>query len=314
MDRTGRSAALGPDLRLLAIDHGDAGARQAFQEIVRRLVKLKYPNARSLDDRSGDWGIDTFVGELDGGVDVVWQAKYFPNGVAEAQKKQIRDALKQLLVQAKKHRVTVSAWTLCLPCLMDPEAAHWWDGFRRRQEKANALTITLWDRDGIQDMLRSRDALEIREAFFGTSQPTPRPAEDVPDPTMFDEALFVAQLRAANVPELDGAKKAYFNAEALAREVVAKGVEDELRELNDLSSDLHQIWEIRFNASCSASSDELLPGMYPRVMDEIKDRDWTHARLPAGLIHRLGAMHQLVEVRRAGWTRAWRDLAARHGS
>lgn len=72
------------DVRLLAIDRGDAGAREAFQEVIRRLVKLTYPSARNLDDRSGDWGIDTFHGDLDGGAIVVWQAKYFLNGVGPA--------------------------------------------------------------------------------------------------------------------------------------------------------------------------------------------------------------------------------------
>jgi hypothetical protein len=301
------------DLRLLAIDRGDAGARDAFQEVIRRLVKLTYPSARNLDDRSGDWGIDTFHGDLDVGAIVVWQAKYFLNGVGPAQQAQIRESLKQVVAKAHLLGVAVSAWTLCISCRLTPEMTQWWDGYRRRQQRETGIVISMWDQDRVEDMLRSPDATHIREAFFGSSLALPRRTEDLPDEAMYDETLFVAQLRAARIAELSAAKKAFFNAEILAREVVAKAVDEELRELEDLSTDLHQIWEIRFNDACARLDDDALPGMYPRMMDEIKDRSWRHVRLPAGLIHRLGQMHRLVEAEKAGWTRGWRDVAERHG-
>ena len=301
------------DLRLLAIDHGDAGAREAFQEVMRRLVKLTYPSARNLDDRSGDWGIDTFHGDLDGGAIVVWQAKYFLNGVGPTQQAQIRESLKHLVAKSHELDITVSAWTLCISCRLTPEMTLWWDKYRRRQQRETGIEISMWDQDRVEDMLRSPDATQVREAFFGASVAVPRRTEDLPDETMYEETLFVAQLRAAKVPELSAAKKAFFNAEILAREVVAKAVDEELRELEDLSTDLHQIWEIRFNDACTRSQDDALPGMYPTMMDEIKDRPWRHVRLPAGLIHRFGEMHRLVEAEKAGWTRGWREVAQRHG-
>ena len=303
------------DLRALALERGDAGSREAFQELVRRLVKLRHPGVRSLDDRSGDWGIDAFLGELDEGVIAVWQAKYFTGGVGASQQGQIRDSLAQLLAKADANGLAVSAWTLCIACRMSAAEAQWWDGYKRRQQRATGVVIELWDADTVTDLLRSPDAATVRAEFFrGTGVVPARPIEEIPDPAALEGALFLAQLRAAGVLEVDAAKKAFFNAEALAREVVAKGVEGEVRELRELSSDVHQMWEIHFNALFGPTEDEVIPAMYPAVMSEIQRRTWTLSHLPAGLVHRLGAMHQVVEQARAGWIRSWREVARRHGA
>lgn len=59
---------------------GKEGARELFEKLIRQLVGLRYPGVSRVTANPGDWGIDTFVGELDGVISV-WQSKFFIDGV-----------------------------------------------------------------------------------------------------------------------------------------------------------------------------------------------------------------------------------------
>ena len=91
--------------------------------------------------------------------------------------------------------------------------------------------------------------------------PPPRIAE-LTDPTIYDDALFVRQLREAQIAKLDSAKQQFFNAEILEREVGAKSVQAEVEELALVRAEVAALWEHRFSGACSSSADPLLPGWH----------------------------------------------------
>lgn len=68
----------------------EQGAREEFARFVAAMAELT-TRVRRIRENPGDWGIDSFAGRLDGGEVAVWQAKFFINGVGDAQKQQIRD-------------------------------------------------------------------------------------------------------------------------------------------------------------------------------------------------------------------------------
>ncbi len=76
---------------LLAIEGPEAG-RAKFQRLVTDIVKATRTDAREIAANPGDWGIDTFVGQLAGGEVDIWQSKYFVDGMAESQHRQVRDS------------------------------------------------------------------------------------------------------------------------------------------------------------------------------------------------------------------------------
>jgi hypothetical protein len=136
----------------------------------------------------------------------------------------------------------------------------------------------------------------------------PQPIEELPEDVSYQDMLFIKQLQAARIVELDSAKQQFFNAEALAREVADKRVAEHMQALQAERADLRSMWEDRYNKACADSDagDRLLPELHPQVMEAIERRhDSGRVEvLPMHLLHRKGAMHQVVENRGAGWVRA----------
>jgi hypothetical protein len=88
-------------LELLAVG-GEAVGRERFERLVTAVVREIHPTARSIGANPGDWGIDTFVGELSRGTIAVWQSKYFLDGVGRVQQADIRDSLASLQQAANR--------------------------------------------------------------------------------------------------------------------------------------------------------------------------------------------------------------------
>lgn len=299
---------------------GKEGARTTFQRLIAQLVALSYMSVKMLDAKSGDWGLDVIVGEIDE-ILSVWQAKFFIDGVDEAQKAQIRESFSQVMKKAEEEGFSVDVWTLCIPVDLDPDALKWWTGWKKRQEKDHDVRIQLWDRTGLEKTLLSPDAAHIREAYFPAAgakhqPPGPQPIEELPEDVSYEDMLFVKQLQVAQIVELDSAKQQFFNAEALAREVTDKRVAEHMQALQAERADLRSIWEDRYNRACAVpdATEGLLPELHPEVMEAIERRhDSGRVEvLPMHLIHRKGAMHQVVEDGSAGWVRDFRSVAEAH--
>jgi hypothetical protein len=202
---------------------------------------------------------------------------------------------------------------------MGPTATKWWDGWKKRQEKKYGIHIELWDETELRALLRSPDAARVREAYFPSQAPSvlpPRAVEPLPAPDIYDDMLFIAQLKAAEIAELESAKVQFFNADLLTREVADKGVEEEVGALATVRAEVHAIWETRFNAKCSEKPlDPKLPGLHPQVMLAIEQLHSSGRPLliPMSLVHRLGSMHQVVEYGGAGWVLEFRKIAEGYG-
>ena len=161
----------------LEVDAGSPeGGRALFEKLTQDVVSVANRNARHLEANGGDWGIDTYVGELDGGELAVWQAKYFPRGVGESQQAQIRASLTSVLKHAGEKGFTVAAWTLCLPCDLDPEAAVWWERFKKKEAARLGIEINLWNESALRTRLMSADCADISRCYFGPHVPASPPA------------------------------------------------------------------------------------------------------------------------------------------
>jgi hypothetical protein len=302
------------DFLALATQAGSKeGGRASFELLVHDLVALHNRGARRLDGRGGDWGIDTYVGELDGGEIAVWQAKYFVDGMGDVQQRQVAKAIESVEENARVKGFKLGAWTLCVACDLTPTETIWWSGFKKRNEKGLGIRVVLWPASQLRGLLLAPDAEPVRSQYFGPlPPPSPLPARDLVDQSAYEQALFVAQLREAGIAEVASAKQQFFNAELLTREVTDKGVTEELAELGTRRAEVHAIWETRFNKYDQLDVPDRLPGLHPEVMEavEIHHRSCRPQFLRAGLVHTLGLVHQQVQDRRAGWTRKWRDVAA----
>ncbi|MEU9026769.1 hypothetical protein AB0D46_04365 [Streptomyces sp. NPDC048383] len=141
------------------------GARADFEKMLAQLASATNPNVRMIAANPGDWGIDAFAGDLAGAI-TVWQSKYFMPITTTNQSQQIRESLANGLKAAAANGHTIELWILCIPSSMDGPAAHWWDGWKKRQEKAHNIIIELWDETKLVKKLQSPEGDQVRRAYY----------------------------------------------------------------------------------------------------------------------------------------------------
>ncbi|MFJ2751228.1 serine/threonine protein kinase [Streptomyces sp. NPDC087297] len=287
--------------------------------MLAQLASATNPNVRMIAANPGDWGIDAFAGDL-GGEITVWQSKYFMPITTTNQSQQIRESLANGLKAAAANDHTIAMWILCIPSSMDGPAANWWDGWKKRQEKAHGIVIELWDETKLVKKLLSPEGDQVRRAYYEPF--TPASAAETPEQLRLvleveegkaadlESALFIRQMSEAGHVELDSAKRQFFNADLVAREIGHKAVPAEVAALSSADATLHGVWEMQFN-ECSA--DGAIGALHGRVWREVRSE---HDKLPKVLrlevVHSWGLVHRLVENRRAGWVAHWRQIASGH--
>jgi hypothetical protein len=298
---------------------GEAGARERFEHLITDVVKVFHPTARAVQANPGDWGIDTFVGVLSRGTVGVWQSKYFVDGIGNTQKADIRESFKSVCDAADARGFKIASWTLAIPVDMDGPTTQWWDRWKKRTENATGITIELWPKAHIEHLLIKEDFADVRHQYFGYAPGEPVDERDVADPedwTVYDTALFIRQLQVAGITEDQPARRAFFNAEVMTRDVMEREAPNEVGALRTVEATLHQMWHTRYESHRAGTddSDIALPGLYPDVMQAVESyhRDNPSRELKDTLVHRSGLVHHLVEGGGAGWVVNYLDIAGQH--
>jgi hypothetical protein len=293
----------------------EGGARQMFQGLVTDLVSLEHPTADTVAGPGGyDWGIDTYAGRFDETLSV-WQSKFFLDGVGPSQQQQIRESFAQVCKDAATHGLAVDAWFLALPCDLAPQERQWFDGWSSRASKKTGIPTKLLGGSELRRQLMRPDAEFILNSYFGTITGSPREAEPVvttDDLATFDNALFVRQLDEAGMRETDAARGFFFAADALLRDLAARGDDAAKTAMNELHLEIQYVWEQHFNSrQQDADHSGRIVGLIEEVLSGaamVADPEPLRLR-PA---HRRGVAHRLVENARAGWVVHWRDVAEEH--
>jgi hypothetical protein len=306
------------DLSRLEKDSGKAGARDKFERLIARLVKLQFSDAQEIRPNPGDWGIDVFVGKFTSGDITVWQAKYFPDMIDDSQKDQIRKSFNQIVEMSNKKGFKVNAWILCIPTTLDGDSKFWWEKWAKEKQKMTEISVRLQERLDIVTMLQTPEAyplcIEFNLADEAELVREERAIEPLPpkESCEYDHSLFILKLLAAGIRETESAKKQFFNAEVVSKEVLDKKDKHEIAELNGLYDKIHSLWETRFiEASQSKDSEAETRRVYPIMLMTIeeKNKELLYCRrLPISFFHKKGLMQQLANICTIGWTPDFKSL------
>jgi len=149
------------DLQLI---YGVAGARERFEDLVSQLVEGEQPDADKVRIEQGDGGIDVYVGDLGdpAGIDV-YQCKFFPQGIGEAQKEQIRKSYRTC---RDGKRFKTKRWTLCLPVDLSLDEKEWFEDWRGKQAGSGILIEDPWGAMKLEGLLYQEKNWGLKEAFF----------------------------------------------------------------------------------------------------------------------------------------------------
>lgn len=297
----------------------DGAARDRFEQFVSDLVAVQWDDATTVAARNhNDWGIDTFVGELGGGDIQVWQSKYFRVWQESGPQQEVRVSFASAQKQAEKEGHRVVEWTLVVPAILHPKQLQWFSNWAKRKQKETGTRVRIWQGDKLRQRLMSSEAHDVRREYFphtlitdGVQAPAPEVAL-TDDYTPFDDALFVRQLHEAGFSETSAACGMYFATDALRRDLEAKEATAGLHAFRTVQLSVHGVWETRYNEYIpTADKDGKMPTLYGAVIREaatIPDAPG----LTLQFAHKQGAAHLLVEQRKAGWVKHWRDVAASH--
>jgi hypothetical protein len=302
-------------------EHGDAGARDHFEDFVVATVKALYPGAQPIRAHPGDGGIDAYLGSLASGKVAVWQAKFYLDGVLTGSRRSdVKDSYAQAKKKALEKSYEIVEWTLCVPNDFDLDSQQWWDGWKKETVKADGIPIELWNRAEFRKLMAMPDTSDVRAQYFPHLSPVhsllPPPVAAVPASMDLDGLLFVRQLQEAGFVELSSAKEQFYNAELILRDLQDKQLTKKLELLDGLRSDVRSTWEDRFNYHSAKGSERLLPELHGDVMGRIEQAHDQSPDKPFPLtkVHRKGIMHQVVDRAEAGWVRDFRDVAKGHSN
>src|SRR6266566_8450471 len=155
------------DLQLL---YGVAGAREQFEKLCAQLISSHYPMARSVRAEGGDGGVDVFVGDqADPAGITVFQVKYFPNGLKESQKRQVRESFRQCRDNA---RFALREWILCVPLDLSQDEIAWFSQWSAKEAPTLLPPgqIDWWGETQLGQVLFQPTNAGIKEAFFPEEQ------------------------------------------------------------------------------------------------------------------------------------------------
>jgi hypothetical protein len=149
------------DLQLI---FGVAGAREKFEDLASQLVRNEQPDADKVRIVQGDGGIDVYVGELSGSDGTeVYQCKFFPQGIDDAQKKQIRESFARCRDSTK---FRTRKWTLCLPIDLSLDEKRWFEEWRAKQASSGIAIEDPWGAMKLEGLLYQEKNRGLKEAYF----------------------------------------------------------------------------------------------------------------------------------------------------
>jgi hypothetical protein len=149
------------DLQLI---YGLAGAREKFEDLAFDLIRAEEPQAQKVRVSQGDGGIDAHVNDLSDPCGVhIYQCKFFPKGLDDAQKGQIRDSFKRCRDSTD---FTLKRWTLCLPVDLSVEERQWFESWRESQKASGVVIDDPWGASVLEGLLRQDKNKGLRDDYF----------------------------------------------------------------------------------------------------------------------------------------------------
>lgn len=302
------------DFRYLREQHGDAGAREIFEKICSQLFASLYgSDAHNIKASQGDEGIDILVGDFSAPIDI-FQCKYFVDGLGSSQKQQISHSFERAYGSSM---FKMKRWVLCLPCELTAKEFQWWSEWKNGATELHGIQIELYDGCYLITQLKKQEIYasafdddvrlkldEILQSFAFQKQ---RQLDEIIvilneiDATQYDDMIFVRKLENANITEIDGCKRDFFNAELAEQSVKSQGDVEQIRLMGKLKSKVYSVWQTQYRQyKHETDGTELLTRVYERIENmDSTTLDTTLSQY--SMLAKKGILHQYAENCSIGW-------------
>lgn len=302
------------DFSYLLLKYGE-GARHKFEDACEKVLKAEYEDATGIEAYPGDDGIDIYVGNMLYPIEV-YQCKFFIEKLGDAQKNQIRNSFRTA-VESKNY--TLKKWVLCIPKKLTLSEAKWWDEWKEKTVKKHPdLEIVLFDSTVLLDLIEKHkideqifdqeERRQIREIHEQLVEKKTAMLEVLspPDDLDFSKSVFVEKLKSAKIDEgIEVCEKQFYNSEILKREIDSKQVSEDIKELNSLTENIHELWFTQFLKHKTESDGNKLLGEVNEVIERENDIS-LKTKILVSLTQKKGILHQLADECQVGWVKDYK--------
>lgn len=234
------------------------GSREYFEKFVFQFLRIKYQFNKELNKirpNPGDWGIDIIRGNLDD-FNIIWQCKFFPEKIGDAQKKQIRESFNTVINKSKSKKFKIDKWILCIPINYSTNELQWWNNWKKKKEKNNDIDISSINLSNFQEKCSDPDYQELYNAYF-RKEKIIKPHPEIPIPDVDNNSIFIQLIRNSDIsPNLKSLKKNFFFADYFEKDITQKSSEYEIQQLNTIYDELLNVWEIYHKKVYSNREDD----------------------------------------------------------
>ncbi|GAA0846359.1 hypothetical protein GCM10008915_52430 [Bifidobacterium pullorum subsp. gallinarum] len=135
----------------LKYKYGLTGAREKFEAICVELIQIIHEDdSHTVESAGGDGGIDIFVGDYEGDLDV-YQCKYFIDKIDSTQKNQIIASFNKVVSEKGD---SIMKWHLCVAKDFNKKEHEWWAKWKKDMEENHNFKIKLWDASQLTTKLK----------------------------------------------------------------------------------------------------------------------------------------------------------------
>lgn len=292
--------------------HGEAGAREIFENICTSLFQAMYgPKVKSVHPSQGDGGLDVLVGDLPT-PQKVYQCKFFPERIGDSQKAQIRESFKTVTTN-----YTLKKWYLCLPTILNEKELLWWSRWKNKQESETGIKIEICDgsyllnnlkkfklyKETFDDDIRiqlDRILAELYEEHQRIINEVIYGSEDIENIEEYNDFVFVKMLESAYITDTNSCKIEYFNAEISMRESISKDELSGIKIYDTLKKKIFSIWQTQYRIhKHKTDGNNLLNNTYLRIED--LDFSTLASSNEYNLLSKKGILHHLANEKKLGW-------------
>ncbi len=224
------------------------GSRSYFEDFVYEFLRIKHQNVEIKKTRPnhGDWGIDAICGDL-ANFNIIWQCKFFPDKIGDAQKIQIRSSYNTVIKKSKEKQFKIYKWILCIPINFHPEELKWWNKWKKKMQIRDDIIIDSLILSNFKEKCKDPQFQNLLRYYF-REEDLLKPHPELIEDHINEDSVFINHIKNSDISvNLKDIKKQFFYADYFEKDIEQKESKYEIQQLNTIYDELYVIWEANHN-------------------------------------------------------------------
>jgi len=223
------------------------GSREVFEQFVFEFLRIKFKyhnNINKIRRNPGDWGIDIICGDFSD-FNIIWQCKFFPEKIDRVQQAEIRNSYNSAIKMSKEKKFKILKWILCIPINFAANELKWWEGWKKKMEKRDTLTIESITLSIFKEKHSDNRFQDLLHSYFQEGEKTePLPSVNIEDLENYEDLIFLKNIKNSDISsDIINLKRNYYFADYFENNIDQKESKNEILQLETIYIELFNLWE-----------------------------------------------------------------------